>query len=519
MRVAALLAGLLLCISAGPARAAYHALEEIPVESAIYAQAAQLVASYGTGGAFLASQPWDRADLGRFLDALRTANAAAASDPLFRRLQRELEPDSTATGGWEPLVQGEDDRASLEMSPYVRADYAEDRARRDGVGIKRDFRLGVQGSYAPDASLLLAADIFSGTTAAGPHGNPADSKHFGLIEGVQINSYFDRGYATWRGRLGRLHVGHTWLRWGSGLWGSMALSDGARAFDVAQARMPLLRRAQLEWFVAVLDPAAQTYLAGHKLDVTPSEHVSFSFGELARFDGSSNMPLYLLPVIPYSHIEKRILKSSDIPSDSLNGRAKNNVMWELDAAWQFHPGMRVHGEVAIDDISFSSEQRPKALGWNLGAILRRARPADAITLQMEYARVYQYTYSVFHHHDFEFGGFPTGFALGPDVERFNARLEWRRGTDWSLGAEGVVTNKGEGRLGEFYVPGSGAVDNLPLSGVVDADARGAVTFDYAPAPGLSAGVTAGYARVTALAHVAGHDASGAYGATRFTLRW
>jgi len=75
--------------------------------------------------------------------------------------------------------------------------------------------------------LLARADVYAGTTSPGGHGNPANSRTFGLIEGVQLNSYFDRGTITWRDRHARLEVGHTWLRWGPGLWGTMALSDGA----------------------------------------------------------------------------------------------------------------------------------------------------------------------------------------------------------------------------------------------------------------------------------------------------
>ena len=73
-------------------------------------------------------------------------------------------------------------------------------------------------------------------------------------------------------------------------------------------------------------------------------------------------------------------------------------------------------------------------------------------------------------------------------------------------------------LGDYYVPGSGHVNNLYLTGTLDQDTRIAATADFSPAPGLVAGVTAGFAQVTALGHVFGADDSGPYGATRFTLR-
>ena len=502
-------------VVAPPARAAYHALEEIPTESPVYRLVEELATNYGFGVSFLHTEPWTRAELGQFLDQLAATAPASATDPDMIRLRRELAP-SDALGGWEPAEVLEDTTSSLELSPYARADYTEDRARHD---IDRDFRVGGQASYAPTPDVMLWSDVYAGTRSEGGHGNPVASVHFGIIEGVQFNSYFDRADAMWSGKLGRVELGHTWLRWGPGAWGTMALSDAAPAFDVLEVRTPILRRAQLEWFVASLDPATQSYLAGHRLEIRPTQRLDLSFGELARFDGTASVPLYLLPVVPYSLIEKRIIDDSSLPSDSLNGLGKNNVMWTMDAAYQARPYLRTYGELAIDDISFSSEKRPRALAWQIGFDARRVQDGGAWTLRGEYSRVYQYTYSVWHHHDFDFAGVSTAFPLGPDVDRLNGRLEWRSGPEWAFGIEGAFQRKGEGELGEYYVPGSGPVNNLVLSGILDIDSRAATTVDYSPAPGLVAGLTLGMARVTNLNHELGDDPHGVYGQTRFTVRW
>jgi hypothetical protein len=218
-------------------------------------------------------------------------------------------------------------------------------------------------------------------------------------------------------------------------------------------------------------------------------------------------------------LEKRVLKSSDLPSDSLNRLGKNNVMWAVDAAWQARHGVRLYGELAVDDISFSSEKRPRALAWQLGFTARRWDHVGAWSLRGEYSRVYQFTYSVYHHHDFEFAGLPTGFPLGPDVDRLNGRADWRPDAEWCFGIEGSFTRKGQGRLGDAYVPGSGAVNNLILTGILDVDSRVALTADWSPAPGLLAGASLGFASVTAQDHVPGADHSGPYGQSRLTLRW
>lgn len=501
--------------AAAPAHAVYHALEEIPVESPVYRLVDDLVATYGAGAAFHATRPWDRADLGRFLDELAASAPASAADPAMLRLRRELEPGPHVSG-WEPALRSEGDASALELSPYGRADFAEDRARG---AVVRDFRAGITSSLALGQSLLVATDVYAGTQSPGPHGNPVRSERFGLIEGVRVNSYFDRATIAARHRLGRVRVGHTWLRWGTGAWGTLGLSDGAPAMDLAEFRVPVGRGVQMTWFVASLDPVSETYLAGHRLEMRPGESVDFSLSELARFDGGSNAPAYLIPVIPYSLMEKRVIHGSSLPTDTLERLFKNNVMWQADVVWRWRPGVRLTGEIVVDDVSFSSEKRPRAIGWQLGVHARRVRGPNAWTLRGEYARVYQYTYSVFHGHDFAHAGMPTGFFLGPDVDLFAGRIEWTRGPEWRFGAEGSLARKGESELGDHFVIGSGRTNNLVLTGVLDQDTRAAVTADWSPSPALGLGATAGFAQVQGLGHVPGRDESGPYGSTRLRVRW
>ena len=501
-----------LVVAPVPARATYLPLEELPVESRLIRDIEDLAATYGLGRAFHTTRPWDRADLGAFLDEVVALAPGAEGDPALARLRRELGPGKEGRG---PLIHARDDQTALEVSPYLRADYGEDRARRS---VARDFRGGLQGAAAPSAGTLLFTDLYAGTESPGPHGNPIESRRFGLIEGVQVNSYFDRAYARARGPLGRVTLGHSWLRWGPGVTGGVGLSDGAPAFDYVEFRTRFVRRLQLEWFVAALDPVAETYLAGHRIEVRPVASVDLAFAELARFDGAANAPLYLVPLIPFSLVEKRLLQSSDLPADSLEREFKNNLMWTADFTWRASPGARLYGEVAVDDISFSSEKRPLSIAWQLGAHGRRRLGGDAVSLRGECSRVYRYTYSVFHHHDFEFRGLPTGYPLGPDVEQLFGQVAWCRGADWTFALEAALVCKGEAELGDFYVLESPRPP-LALSGVVDRDSRIALSADWSPASGLSLGLTSGYAQVRALDHVAGHDPRGAYGATRFQLRW
>ncbi len=512
MRLSLLALAVALFAAALPAHAAYHGLEEIPVESRTVRDLEDVAVSYGLGAAFHATRPWTRADLAAFLQEIVALAPQAEDDPAVARLRRELAP---GPGGCQSMLHVRDDQGSLEVSPYLRADFAEDRARHSVV---RDFRGGVQVSAMLGRSVLLFTDVFAGTKSPGPHGNPVDSRHFGLIEGVQVNPYFDRAYLRAQGPLGTVTLGHSWLRWGPGVTGGVGLSDGAQAFDFVEFRTRLLRRLQLEWFLASLDPVAETYLAGHRIEVRPGASLDLALSELVRFDGVANAPLYLLPTIPYSLIERRLIKSSDLPTDSLEGTFKNNVMWTADVTWRARPGARLYGEIAVDDISFSSEKRPLSIAWQTGVHTRWRQGGGALSARGEYSRVYRYTYSSYHHHDFVFHGLPTGYPLGPDAEQFFGQLAWDRDANWTFTLEGALARRGEAVLGDFHVPGS-PVPPLALSGVVEQDARIAASVDWSPAAGLTLGLTAGDARVRAPGHVEGGDASGFFGATRCRVRW
>jgi hypothetical protein len=501
-----------LVVTIGPARAAYHPLEEIPVESRVIREIEDLAATYGLGAAFHTTRPWDRADLGAFLDEILRFAPEANGDPALARLRRELRPGAD---GWAPLLHARDEQTSVEVSPYLNADYAEDRARRS---ILRDLRGGIQASAMLGRGVLLFTDVYAGTTSPGPHGNPVDSRHFGLIEGVQVNPYFDRAYLRARGPLGTVTLGHSWLCWGPGVTGGVGLSDGAPAYDFVEFRTRFLRRLQLEWFVASLDPVVGTYLAGHRIEVRPGASLDLAFAELARFDGVANAPLYLVPVVPYSLIERRVIKSSDLPADTLEGTIKNNVMWVADVTWRARPGTRLYGEIAVDDISFSSEKRPLSIAWQTGVHSRWRRGEGALSARGEYSRVYRYTYSSYHHHDFAFGGLPTGYPLGPDAEQLFGQLAWAPGTDWTFTLEGTQVRKGEAELGDAYVLDSPRPP-LALSGVVEQDTRVAASVDWSPTAGLTLGLTAGDARLRAPDHVVGRNASGFFGGVRGRLRW
>ena len=513
MRIARALPALLvvsLVLLAPPARAAYNELEEIPVESPVYHWVEDLASSYPLARGLMLTRPWTRGELGRFLDQLVADRPAAAGDPVVLRLRRELEPTGGLHGGLEPLIEIEEEDASLEVSPYVRLGYAEDRARD---AIARDQRVGVQGSAAFGDNGLIFIDAYLGPASPGSHGTPDASGTFDSGS-TKLTAWYDRAYATWATRGFAVKAGHTWVRWGPGSTATLALSDAAPAFDMIEMTARFGQRAQFRWFVGVLDPATETYVSGHRLEARLGPSVEVAFSGLARFNGAGNAPLYLVPVAPLPLMERRVRSSGGGP-DSVSDV---NVLYSTDLSWTWRPGIRFYGELMVDDVTLHNA-RPIMLGWQYGGELRRNGAFGVWTGRIDYSRVYPYTYSVASGVDFIHAGFPLGFVLGPDVDQWNARLELRTSPAWTWGAEGSITRKGVGQLGDAWQPGTPVPSEHTLGFPVEHDQRAAFTVDWSPSPSWSVSAVGGTAIIDALGHVVGNDTNGAFGSARATLRW
>ena len=503
----------LLGLAALPAHATWHAHEELPVESPIYRLIDDLVTIYPVPQGLLHIRPWTRAQLGGFLDQLVALSPDAASDPALLRLRRELEPGG-GVEGLEPMFSGEQDDASFEVSPYVRVGYAEDRARST---ITRDHRIGGQVSLAFGEHGLIFADGYAGTVSPGPHGTPDGTGSF-VSNVSDVTAWYDRVYLTWQSPGFMVRAGHTWLEWGPGMAGTLALSDGSPALDLVEAGVRLPADARLQWFVAVLDPAAQTYLAGHRLAVRAGPSVEMGVAEYARFDGSGNVPLYLVPVVPFALLDRRVQGASDLPADSLKRLGSNNVMYSADVSWTWRPGVRFYGEFLLDDFA-RDDSRPLAIGYQAGFHLRRGIAGAAWSLRADFTRVYPYVYSVSQQQNYAHAGFPTGFPVGPDCDQVAARLDWRPSPDWNWSIDWLVVRDGTQQIGDAFQPGDPVPSSTAITTPLEREQRIALTADWSPSPSVTLSAAAGLSKIESLGHVSLNNTDGAIGRVQFSLRW
>jgi|GEM_PF-2707858 len=501
---AAALASVLLLCPPSPAHATYIGQERIPTSSSVYRDLERLAETFGRMPRFLSMRPLRVAEAASFLDDLAASSPDAEADPAYRRARRDLDPDWREST--RPLIQRIEGEERLSISPYVSLRYDDDPRNRPDVN--RDYRAGARLAAAPDSTAILVLDAYAGTASQGGRGTPNFGTGNALIEGVDVNTWMEETYLEFRAGRVRILGGHTWLRWGPGREGTLALSDAAPALDLARAEVGLFRVFRFQWFASILDPGAQTYLAGHRLEWSPSPRLTMGATELARFDGTSQAPLYLIPLVPYSFWEKRpkSAPAGVIPGDTTGvAFSKNNVLWSADVSWVARRGLRLWGELLVDDISFSKDYKPDMVGYQAGLEARRRLGGERARMlggSIEYTRVNNFTYSAWHGHDFDSEGFPLGFFLGPDVASLGGEVSYEHNDALEVRVRAEWRKKGEGRIGDFYDKlAGGTVDAAKFEGVVERETRLVGSILYTPRRWLRIVATAGTSEIRNRRHV------------------
>jgi hypothetical protein len=90
---------------------------------------------------------------------------------------------------------------------------------------------------------------------------------------------------------------------------------------------------------------------------------------------------------------------------------------------------------------------------------------------------------------------------------------------WTATIQVARVQKGEGAIGRPWIPSSGKVDNVPLSGIVERTWSGSAGVAFRPEAGLSLEGRVGYADVKNAGHVGGVDLSHLTGSIELRARW
>jgi len=345
--------------------------------------------------------------------------------------------------------------------------------------------------------------------------------------------WLDATTQTWRG--GKFDIDYSHFRyanpflsvtagrqqrwWGQGTYGTLLLSTNAPAFDALSFKARY-QRLGFESFVGILSIKQQRYLSGHRLTLRLPGRVTAGFSELVLYKAGNIDPVYANPLLPFYGTQ-------------WNERDDDNIMWCLDAKWTPGRGVRLYGELLMDDVQYEqSPPAPQKMGFLLGGHWADPLGLPDTDLRAEWAGAQKWTYT-HRRHENRYVGSDTasiiGHWIGTDGDaldfmiehRFHPRLNIGLGYAWRRQGEGRI-NRGLHYAGEWYqgepvapadTAGGRYVGDDPhtrfLSGTVERRDLAVASVRWEPGfwATLTARLTYGYTRNAANVAGAGrHDA-------------
>lgn len=434
-----------------------------------------------------------------FGPAMRIARAR-----LGRALVRDL-PDTLGlpTSGSTPRlwshVGSQNERIEFSLGLEGRGDVQHGEASHFASGSGIRTRLGAgTGQWSAFVDIL-----FGRVDAARTFADP-------IVPGNDLVSHLEAGSLAYTGDRGRwsVRLGRGRFHWGPGVEGSLLLSKTAPPITA------LSMRARIDFLHAdgiaingTLAAAAGEQLAAHRLEWQPTDGVRLGLAEAARYRAEAWQPLYLIGVIPYVLVQR--LNVQDEP-DSFT-TLRNNVLISADAAWRIRPGLRVYGEVVVDDLHAKTDDIPNKLGFQLGVEGVTDVGNGRMTGMLEATRMSRFVYSSFFGRTFATQDQPLGWPQGPDALRLALQLGWDPDEAWGLGLRVADEHHGDSGIDDPFIPESPEVDVWKFTPVSERRTEVQGTVRWWPRSGVDLSLGAGRRWVEDADHVAGVERRDTFG--------
>lgn len=266
-------------------------------------------------------------------------------------------------------------------------------------------------------------------------------------------------------------------------WGprnSLVLSSNVAldgiAYTIKWGRLSLsYRLAHLDGLNPDEDSVAQfenRFFAGHRLDVHFNDRLRIGFFETVIFGGPGRqIELYYLNPLIFFH------------GSQLNNGADDNTFVGLDFDYMPRRGIRLFGQLLIDDIQMEhksqGDQEPKEMGILLGTHWVNA--FKNIDLKASYSRVTNRTYNQGKERNrFLHNGALLSAALGNDYDEWSLWLVRWLGGNMKAGVNFNFTRQGEGRVTDPWTTPwlnvTGDYDEKFPTGTVEKTARFGLSF-------------------------------------------
>ncbi len=251
-------------------------------------------------------------------------------------------------------------------------------------------------------------------------------------------------------------AGRTPLGWGPAPLGSeLHFDETAGGFDALEVSFVWLK-ARFTKVVGWFD--AGRSIVGTRMDISYRPNLRLGFGESVLMQGSPYLP-YVLNPIPIG-INPPLFAQIRNPQGIYD-----DFFLTADMDWVPGPGLRVFGEVLVDDVTVPTATANFPSRWGFSGGFHIVSE-DGSSVQGMYTMVLNWTYTEGQTgYSWLLRGLPMGHVLGCDFDLIH--LRWMATAPPSNSTWVAYVRKGEGKVGVFYTSQAEAWQKLFLSGVVE----------------------------------------------------
>ena len=262
---------------------------------------------------------------------------------------------------------------------------------------------------------------WSGTTKYPTQGSTAE-KRINQWQG-NYTADFKRAYLDIPFTKGtNLIIGRNQIFWGTGRRHAVGISDNSPPFDLifissdfsSVRGTAFISKLDRMWHQEKRRYLATRYLSGHRLDWRLNDRIELGISEIVLYGGDARGPewYYLNPILPYyasqfnANTEKEGLTRND------------NIMLILEGAIRPIKGLRIYGELFVDDFSYVGRGDPNDFAFLTGIIWNNLLKSQQLSLVSEYARVNRWTYThLVEENQYTHFGSIIGHRIGNDADQ------------------------------------------------------------------------------------------------------
>jgi len=278
----------------------------------------------------------------------------------------------------------------------------------------------------------------------------------------KLTGYFDYALIGYQFKAIRFTWGRTFRAWGPEDNDRLLISTNSPAFNQLSLEASgswiafQYWTSQIDHFTDAMNNRINRYFAAHRLAIKPHRRLEIGMFETVLYGRkNSGWELYYLnPFLPFYW-------------EQYNNRIDDNIYWGMDFNWIPKNGLKIYGELLIDDFQIDFISEAHQLGFNIGFSELGLLLSYYLQIQADYTQIRNTVYgqnkfyNVFTNH-----GTVIGSSLGTDSDRFRYSLTWHANRIFNVSLGGRYQRKGEGRYYKWIEGGAPKGEKFP-TGVVE----------------------------------------------------